>query len=50
MKIKYFEYIVIYLSVFVCIFIGLAVRIFIRKGADEFTINVFFWIGIGLVF
>ncbi|WP_312090624.1 hypothetical protein [Chryseobacterium sp.] len=50
MKIKYFEYIAIYLSVFLaCIFIGYAAReYFIRNGADEFTINLFFWVGIGL--
>ncbi|HBR10829.1 MAG TPA: hypothetical protein DD740_01180 [Chryseobacterium sp.] len=50
MKIKYFEYIAIYLSVFlVCLLIGYAAReYFIRNGADEFTINLFFWVGIGL--
>lgn len=50
MKIKYYEYIAIYLSVFLaCIFIGYAAReYFIRNGADEFTINLFFWVGIGL--
>ena len=42
MKIKYFEYIAIWLSVFLaCIFIGNAAREYsIRNGADEFTINV----------
>ena len=41
MKIKYFEYIAICLSVFLaCIFIGNAAREYsIRNGADEFTIN-----------
>lgn len=50
MKIKYFEYIAICLSVFLaCIFIGNAAREYsIRNGADEFTINLFFWGGIGL--
>ena len=50
MKIKYFEYIAIWLSVFLaCIFIGNAAREYsIRNGADEFTINLFFWGGIGL--
>ncbi|WP_417430199.1 hypothetical protein [Halpernia sp.] len=49
MKIKYFEYIAIYLSVFLaCLFIGYSGReYFIKKGADEFTINLFFWVGIG---
>ena len=49
MKIKYFEYIVIYLSVFlVCVLIGIAGRlILIEKGADEYTANVFFWVSIG---
>lgn len=50
MKIKYFEYIAICLSVFLaCIFIGNAAREYsIRNGADKFTINLFFWGGIGL--
>lgn len=49
MKIKYFEYIVIYLSVFlVCVLTGVAGRLLlIKKGADEYTANVFFWICIG---
>ena len=49
MKIKYFEYIVIYLSVFlVCVLIGIAGRlVLIEKGADEYTANAFFWICIG---
>ncbi|RRJ87354.1 MULTISPECIES: DUF2214 family protein [Flavobacteriaceae] len=49
MKIKYFEYIVMYLSVFlVCVLIGIAGRlILIEKGADAYTANVFFWISIG---
>ena len=49
MKIKYFEYIVIYLSVFlVCVLIGIAGRlVLLGKGADEYTANVFFWICVG---
>lgn len=49
MKIKHFEYIVIYLSVFlVCVLIGIAGRlVLLGKGADEYTANVFFWICIG---
>lgn len=49
MKIKYFEYIVIYLSVFlVCVLIGIAGRlVLLGKGADEYTANVFFWIYVG---
>src|SRR5690606_14600070 len=49
MKIKYFEYIVIYLSVLlVCVLIGIAGRlVLLGKGADEYTANVFFWICIG---
>lgn len=49
MKIKHFEYIVIYLSVLlVCVLIGIAGRlVLLEKGADEYTANVFFWICIG---
>ncbi|MHA3046323.1 hypothetical protein JSO59_002985 [Riemerella anatipestifer] len=49
MKIKHFEYIVIYLSVLlVCVFIGITGRlVLLGKGADEYTANVFFWICIG---
>ena len=49
MKIKHFEYIVIYLSVLlVCVLIGVVGRlVLIGKGADEYTANVFFWICIG---
>ncbi|CAI2768580.1 exosortase/archaeosortase family protein [Flavobacterium collinsii] len=49
MKTKYFEYIVVYLSVFlVCIFIGVIARIvLIEMGADEYTAGVFFWISTG---
>lgn len=49
MKIKHFEYIVIYLSVLlVCVLIGIAGRlVLLGKGADEYTANVFFWICIG---
>ncbi len=49
MKIKYFEYITIYLSVFLaCLFIGYSGReYFIKKGADEFTINLIFWVSVG---
>ncbi|MCL1670498.1 hypothetical protein [Elizabethkingia ursingii] len=49
MKIKYFEYIVVYLSVLiVCFMIGGFARIVsIKKGADEYTANVFFWICTG---
>ena len=50
MKMKYVEYIAICLSVFLaCIFIGYVAReYFIINRADEFTINLFFWGGIGL--
>lgn len=50
MKIKYFENILKYLPVLlVCIFIGLLGREhFIKKGADEFTVNMIFWIYVGL--
>ncbi|MCV9928099.1 hypothetical protein OIU83_10570 [Flavobacterium sp. LS1R49] len=49
MKTKYFEYITVYLSVFlVCIFIGAIARfVLIEMGADEYTAGVFFWISIG---
>lgn len=49
MKIKYFEYITVYLSVFiVCIFIGVIVRsVLIELGADKYTAGVFFWISSG---
>ena len=49
MNLKYFEYIVIYLSVLlVCVLIGIAGRlVLLGKGADEYTANVFFWICIG---
>lgn len=46
MKIKYFEYITVYLSVFlVCVFVGVIGRlVLLEKGADEYTAGVFFWI------
>jgi hypothetical protein len=49
MKIKYFEYITVYLSVFlVCVFIGVIVRsVLIEVGVDKYTAGVFFWISIG---
>lgn len=49
MKIKYFDYIVIYLSVLiVCTLIGVFARLLLlEKGADEYTANVIFWICIG---
>ena len=49
MKIKYFEYIGIYLSVFlVCVLAGIVGRlVLLGKGADEYTANVFFWICVG---
>lgn len=49
MKTKYFEYIAVYLSVFlVCIFIGAIARfVMMEMGADDYTANVFFWIGTG---
>lgn len=49
MKIKYFEYIAVYLSVFlVCVFIGAIGRlVLLEKGADEYTASVFFWISTG---
>jgi hypothetical protein len=49
MKIKYFEYITVYLSVFlVCVFIGIIGRlVLLGKGVDEYTAGVFFWISTG---
>jgi hypothetical protein len=49
MKTKYFEYIVIYLSVFlVCVFVGVIGRlVLLEKGADEYTAGAFFWISTG---
>ena len=49
MKTKYFEYIAVYLSVFlVCIFIGAIARFVLKEmGADEYTSSVFFWICTG---
>jgi hypothetical protein len=49
MKIKYFEYITVYLSVFlVCVFIGIIGRlVLLEKGADQYTASVFFWISTG---
>ena len=49
MKIKYFEYITVYLSVFlVCVFVGIIGRlVLLEKGADEYTAGVFFWISSG---
>lgn len=45
MNLKYFEYIVIYLSVLVvCAVVGALARIsFIGKGGDEYTANIVFW-------
>lgn len=49
MKIKYFEYITVYLSVFlVCVFVGIIGRlVLLEKGADQYTAGVFFWISTG---
>lgn len=49
MKTKYFEYITVYLSVFlVCVFVGVIGRLLLlEKGADEYTAGVFFWISTG---
>jgi hypothetical protein len=49
MKIKYFEYIAVYLSVFlVCVFVGVIGRlVLLEKGADEYTAGIFFWISTG---
>ena len=46
MKSKYFEHIVVYLSVFVvCVLIGVLARlIVIGAGVDEFTANTIFWV------
>lgn len=46
MKSKYFEYIVVYLSVLmVCILIGAIVRMLaVGIGVDEFTANIVFWL------
>jgi hypothetical protein len=46
MKSKYFEHIVVYLSVFVvCVLIGVLARlIVIGAGVDEFTANIVFWV------
>lgn len=46
MKSKYFEHIVVYLSVFVvCVLIGVLTRlIVIGAGVDEFTANTVFWV------
>ena len=45
MHLKYFEYIVIYLSVLlVCVIGGAIARIsFLGKGGDEYTANIVFW-------
>lgn len=45
MHLKYFEYIVIYLSVLlVCVIGGALARIsFLGKGGDEYTANIVFW-------
>lgn len=45
MNLKYFEYIVIYLSVLVvCVVVGALARIsFIGKGGDEYSANIVFW-------
>ncbi|MBF4519148.1 hypothetical protein IRZ71_22570 [Flavobacterium sp. ANB] len=49
MKTKYFEYIAVYLSVFlVCIFIGAIARfVLLEMGADAYTAGIFFWISTG---
>ncbi|PBI94616.1 hypothetical protein BSF41_03650 [Flavobacterium sp. ACN2] len=49
MKVKFFEYIAVYLSVYlVCIFVGIIGRlVLLEKGADEYTAGVFFWISTG---
>lgn len=45
MHFKYFDYIVIYLSVLlVCVFVGVVARLsFIGNGGDEYTANIVFW-------
>ncbi len=50
MKNKYYEYIIIYLSVtIVCLAIALIVRIMVMsKGVDEFSANTIFWLITGL--
>ncbi len=50
MKIKYFEYIVIYLSVLIVCFLigGFGRFVSIQNGADEFTAQMSFWICTGL--
>ncbi len=53
MKNKYYEYIIIYLSVaIVCFAIGLIVRVtVVAQGVDEFSANTIFWLvsGIGIL-
>lgn len=45
MHLKFFEYIVIYLSVLlVCVLVGTVARLsFLGKGGDEYTANIVFW-------
>ncbi|MDV2444481.1 hypothetical protein CMV00_11865 [Elizabethkingia anophelis] len=54
MKIKYFENILVYVSVLIVCFIigGFARLTSIEKGADEYTAKVFFWVctGFGIIF
>ena len=49
MKTKYFEFIAVYLPVFlVCVFVGVIGRlVLLEEGADEYTAGVFFWISTG---
>lgn len=49
MKTKHFEYIAVYLPVFlVCVFVGIIGRlVLLEEGADEYTAGVFFWISTG---
>ncbi|ERJ68990.1 hypothetical protein CLI72_04805 [Porphyromonas gingivalis] len=53
MQSKYFEYIIVYLSVLLaCALIGIIVRfVFVSAGVDEFTATVIFWIvtGVGVI-
>lgn len=53
MQSKYFEYIIVYLSVLLaCTLIGIIVRfVFVSAGVDEFTATVIFWIvtGVGII-
>mgnify|MGYP000293321706 CR=1 FL=1 len=53
MNTKYFEHIVVYLSVLVvCVIIALFARVVaLRLGVDEFTATVIFWIvtGVGII-